>query len=106
MAEELSHNEQVIASGQKIAMASSWIENVWWDWRTKTAYMETKEGSVYAYVGVPIDTVVRWVEYGSPGRFWWSFIAFVHGPSRRISKGNIPGRQRRSNVVRIVHRSP
>ncbi len=99
MVEELSHNEQILASGAKVALASSWQENLWFDWRTITTFLETKSGGIYAYK-CAIEVAVKWVEASSPGRYWWSHIVPYYSPARRVVAGHRG--KGRPNIVRIV----
>lgn len=104
-AQALSHNEEVVASGVWIALASSWQDELRWNLRTKELDLKLIAGGWYRYSNVPIELVVEWIESASPGRFWWSNVRGAYSPATRIRKS--PSRRGqgkvKANVVRIAN---
>lgn len=98
-AEELSPTEQFLADGNVLAMASTNVDEISWDYKTRTLYVRFLSGGLYAYSDVPIEVAVAFVNTDSPGRFVWNRLRDVY-PYKKL--GQLPKRKG-PNVVRAIN---
>lgn len=102
-------NESILIGGDKITMASTNVEEIWWNWSEDLIHYNPKlwvkflDGSLYVYKDVPLSVAVGMVQTASPGRYVWNVLRVGWPtPSRaqRVYKGT-SGRKR-PQVVRLV----
>lgn len=102
-------NESILIGGDKITMASTNVEEIWWNWSEDLIHYNPKlwvkflDGSLYVYNDVPLSVAVGMVQTASPGRYVWNVLRVGWPtPSRaqRVYKGT-SGRKR-PQVVRLV----
>jgi hypothetical protein len=65
----LTHNEVFLCSGQPLAMASTNVKEIWYNWRQSRLFVTFLSGTFGYYDNVPLDLAVKFVETDSPGRF-------------------------------------
>ena len=105
MARALTHNEEEMVGGTILTMASTNVEEIWFGCPfceikapEETLYVRFKSGGVYAYYGVPLDVVMKFIETPSPGRFVWNELRDLY-PYAKI--GTAP-KQPKPNIVRKI----
>lgn len=96
-----THNEQVLISGEPVAMASSNVGEIWWHWQARRLFVRFLDGSLYAYEGVGLAVAVGMVETDSPGRYVWNHLR-DRFPYRRLAQGTGP--RKPPQVVRLINK--
>lgn len=105
-----THNEMVLISGDAISMASTNVQEIWWNWSENFINYNPKlwvrflDGSLYVYNDVPLSVAVGMIQTASPGRYVWNVLR-VGWPTpvkaQRVVKGNHRNRKR-PQVVRLI----
>lgn len=116
-----THNESVLIARTPIAMASSNVDEIWWNWGHDGVYdpklfVRFLDGSLYSYNGpeASLSVAVGMVETMSPGRYVWNVLRTIWtvpdtrgtgpGTYTLLVKGTRKGRK--PQVVRLVDKGP
>lgn len=97
---EPTHNEQQIISGEPISMASSNVQEIFWNWQNRKLFVKFLSGDLYVYHDVPLSVVVGMVETPSAGRYVWNVLRDVYDFDR-LEKGSGP--RKKPQVVRLLN---
>jgi hypothetical protein len=113
-----THNESVLIARTPIALSSSNVDEIWWNWGSEGVYdpklfVRFLGGSLYSYNGpkASLSVAVGMVETMSPGRYVWNVLRILFpvpdskgtGPDTYtcLIKGASKGKRKRQ-VVRLV----
>lgn len=117
-----THNESILIARMPVAMASSNVDEIWWNWGAGETYdpklfVRFLGGSLYSYNGplASLSVAVGMVETMSPGRYVWNVLRTLFpvpdskgtgpGTYTELVKG-AKGAKRKPQVVRLVDRGP
>lgn len=98
-----THNESVLLSGESVAMASTNVGEIWYQWNGEkgpTLWVRFLDGSLYRYWPVPLSVAVAFIETDSPGRFVWNRLRGVFDYERVHGS---TGPRKKPQVVRLIN---
>lgn len=104
-----THNESVLLSGIPVKMASSNVDEIFWNWQEHGKYfpklfVKFLDGSLYVYKDCPLSVAADMVQSLSPGRYVHNVLRVgwptADGSAERLIKGTSRGRKK-PRVVRL-----
>lgn len=112
-----THNESVLIARTPVAMASTNVDEIWWNWGHDGVYdpklfVRFLDGSLYSYNGpkASLSVAVGMIETMSPGRYVWNVLRVLFpvpgargtGPDTYTPLIKGARKSRRPQVVRLV----